>query len=357
MKHIGHLLSAYCLQELSPEETRRVEAHLAECGACRAGRDEVSQGVEWARRLEAIDAPPGLWHQVSTALDERRTPRWRLACAAVAAASLAVVLFRPTPAGPAWEVASLSGDPQVAGRTVTGDARMTAGDRLVTDARSRARVAVGTIGSVQVEPDSRVRLVDGGTRRHRLALERGKLSAFIWAPPGQFVVDTASAVAVDLGCAYTLETDEDGRGWLDVTSGWVAFEWQGRESFVPAGARCATRPRVGPGTPFFADAPGSFQEALSAFDEGRGGLRLLLATARERDALTLWHLLSRTQGTDRGLVCDRLAALVPAPPSADRAATLRGDRAALDAWWDALGFGDTRWWRQWKGAAPGESSE
>jgi hypothetical protein len=202
-----------------------------------------------------------------------------------------------------------------------------------------------------------VRLIDAGRRRHRIALERGKLSAFIWAPPGQFVVDTASAVAVDLGCAYTLETNEDGRGWLEVTSGWVAFEWQGRESFVPAGARCATLPRRGPGTPFFDDAAGSFQEALSVFDEGRGGLQSVLASARGRDALTLWHLLTRTQGADRGLVYDRLAALLPPPPSAGRDAILRGDRSALDAWWNALGFGDTGWWRQWKGPVPGIVSQ
>ena len=29
----------------------------------------------------------------------------------------------------------------------------------------------------------------------------------IWAPPGQFLVDTPSAMAVDLGCSYTLEVD------------------------------------------------------------------------------------------------------------------------------------------------------
>ena len=73
----------------------------------------------------------------------------------------------------------------------------------------------------------------------------------IWAPPRLFFVDTPAGVAADLGCAYTLEVDDHGDGLLHVTSGWVALQLKDRESMVPAGASCATRPGVGPGTPFF----------------------------------------------------------------------------------------------------------
>src|SRR4030095_15328631 len=112
--------------------------------------------------------------------------------------------------------------------------RLTTGDWLVTDDESRAQISVGEIGEVKVEPNSRIRLVQARDKEHRLGLARGKMQAFIWAPPGQFYVDTPSAVAVDLGCSYTLEVNDDGLGLLRVTLGWVAFEWEGRESFVPA---------------------------------------------------------------------------------------------------------------------------
>ena len=39
-----------------------------------------------------------------------------------------------------------------------------------------------------------------------LALARGKMEAFIWAPPRQFFVDTPSAVAVDLGAPDAMTT-------------------------------------------------------------------------------------------------------------------------------------------------------
>src|SRR5256885_9219045 len=45
-------------------------------------------------------------------------------------------------------------------------------------------------------------------------------------------VDTAAGTAVDLGCEYVLNTDEDGLGLLRVTKGWVSFQWKGLESLV-----------------------------------------------------------------------------------------------------------------------------
>src|SRR5436309_715730 len=110
-------------------------------------------------------------------------------------------------------------------------------------------------------------LLDAQTRQpavkpaRRVALERGKLHAFITAPPRLFFVDTPSAEAIDLGCEYTLAVDDAGIGLLHVTLGWVMLERDGRESYVPIGAMCETRPGVGPGTPFFEDASLSFKEA------------------------------------------------------------------------------------------------
>ena len=88
---------------------------------------------------------------------------------------------------------------------------------MVTDDNSRARVDVSTIGQVTIDPNSRMTLVETRDAHHQLALERGTLHATISAPPGQFIVDTPSARATDLGCAYTLHVDEDGSGIIGVT--------------------------------------------------------------------------------------------------------------------------------------------
>jgi len=193
-------------------------------------------------------------------------------------------------------------------------------------------------------------LVRAREDEQRLALEYGTIHALIWAPPAKFVVDTPSARAVDLGCQYTLTVSKDGVGFLSVQTGWVAFQTQKLESFIPAGAACTTHKGRGPDTPHFVDAPEALVKAVAEFDLGGADepLRRALAAARARDALTLWHLLQRTKSQQRGEVFDRFAVLVALPSSVTRETILRGDPSAMDAAWDALHLGDTSWWREWK---------
>ncbi|HEX8719291.1 MAG TPA: hypothetical protein VF736_01485 [Pyrinomonadaceae bacterium] len=262
-------------------------------------------------------------------------------------------------AAPAWRVSRLAGAPRVGAEPVEGRALLAEGEWLETDTHSKAKIEVGRIGFVEVEPGSRVRLVAARLRDHRLALARGALRATIYAPPRLFFVETPSATAVDLGCAYTLTVDDAGGSLLRVTHGWVALALAGRDSIVPAGAVCETRPGVGPGTPFFADASPALRAALATLDFGGepAGVRavaldVVLAEARARDALTLWHLLSRTGGAERGSVFARLAALAPPPPGVTREGALRLDARALKRWrrvLEAAWFeGDPAWRKAWR---------
>jgi translation initiation factor IF-1 len=259
----------------------------------------------------------------------------------------------------AWEVSRLKGTAKLGLGNLGKTGRLALGEWLETDSTSRVRIDVDAIGQVEVEPNTRVRLVETRSDQHRLALARGTIRARIWAPPGDFVVDTPSAVTVDLGCAYTLHVDDMGAGLVRVTMGWVGFEYGGRESFIPAGAMCPTRPGVGPGTPYFRGTSEKFQAALAKLDfekatpEARAtALDVVLHASRKRDALTLWHLLSRVNDTERRHVYDRLAALVPPPKGVTREGVLRLEKPMLDLWWNQLGLGDTSWWRMWERTWP-----
>lgn len=261
-----------------------------------------------------------------------------------------------------WEVAQMDGQPRIESASTStrleGVGRLAVGQTLTTDHQSRARLDVSTIGQITVDPNTRVRLVATREGRHELALARGTLHAFISAPPGQFVVNTPSSKATDLGCVYTLHVDEDGSGLLSVAAGWVAFEYKGRESFVPARASSRTDPEFGPGTPRYDDVDEAFQNALERFDYDRNrsakasGLAYVLEHARPKDAMTLWHLISRTERADREAVVSALEKLAPMPLGVTRDAIVNLDRAALDLWWDALGLQDASWWRMWKGPYP-----
>jgi hypothetical protein len=237
--------------------------------------------------------------------------------------------------GQTWEVARLAGTPTIGANQIEGSGRLAVGEWLETDSSSRAKINVADIGQVDIGPNSRVRLVGTRSTEHRLALQRGRLHAFINAPPRLFIVETPSATAIDLGCSYTLEVDDAGRSILHVTSGWVALERKGRESIVPAGAICVTQPGRGPGTPYFDDASARFREALSRLDFQNGGakaLSVVLAESREYDTLTLWHLLSRVSGAERNRVYERMASLITPPQGVTREGVLRLDKGMLDLW-------------------------
>ena len=262
-----------------------------------------------------------------------------------------------------WNVASIEGQPQIGNGFVRRgqQASLRVGQILQTDAASRATVSSDDLGEVKIDPNSRIKLMQSDDNRKRIQLDVGRIHAMIWAPPGQFVVDTPSAVAVDLGCAYTLEVAPDGSGTIRTSMGWVGFHSNGHDSFIPAGAMCPTKPGAGPGTPYFEDASNEMKGALRELDFADGSqesreaaLRLALAQARPRDGLSLWHLLFRTEGQDRVLVYERFRELVPPPAGVTRDGVLRLQSTMMDAWWNELGLGDISLWRYWEqgGTAP-----
>jgi hypothetical protein len=256
-----------------------------------------------------------------------------------------------------WGLTLVTGRPHVDGRPLDGQARqaqLAIGQTLETDASSRARLEVPGVGYVQIDPRTRVRLLGTGAKAHRLSLAGGVLHATIFAPPGTFFIETPAGVAIDLGCVYSVEVGPEGDGLITVQVGWVGFQQGGRESFIPQGAFCAIRMRNGPGTPCFLDSSAGFRNALTTFDTSGAprdqvrALRTLLAEARARDAVTLWHLLERAPPEARSRVLARLQALVPAAAAVATTRVLAGERKALEELWDRLDLGPIALWRQWR---------
>lgn len=374
-------LDDYVDDTLSIAEARQVHAHLAGCPACRARLDAL-QALRARTAALPRELPPSreLWTEIqleigrigarARAADETAAPAdsegaptdsrvaalpasvastLRLARFLTPLAIAAGVTFlltlaeRTLASGPGWSVAAVSGTPRLNSKAVEREARFRLGQVLETDAAARAKVAVGTIGEVTVDSNSRLRLVGMSATNHRLNLQQGSMHAMIWAPPRLFFVDTPSATAVDLGCEYTLTVDANGDGELHVLTGYVALEHGTREAIVPRGLKCLTRRRDGPGTPFAANASAELRAALTRFDfdraAGATALPEILARAQTDDAVTLWHLLARTTDQARADVYDTLARLVAPPPGVTRAGILAGDTAMRRAWGTELGIG------------------
>ncbi len=242
--------------------------------------------------LPLVEAPQSVWDAIEVAMREgeygsaRQLPRWRVAVAAAAIFLVAAGIY--------W-------------------LRVRQAGWIETSASASANLRIGDIGTVEMGPSTRLRVVVDRADKHRLRLERGTIYARIAAPPRMFLVDTKSGTAIDLGCEYALTMEEGGSGVLRVTKGWVAFQWKAFESLVPAGAKCRIKPVEGPDVPYFEDAAPEFVQSVE-----QGALTSMLDSARVRDTLTLWHLLSRVAPADRARVYDRISSLTPLPAGLSR---------------------------------------
>ena len=366
--HIAHLLQDYLDGALTPAERQRVEGHLSTCPACQAEHDALaSVRVAVGALPRSLEPPRDLWPEIEARLSEplledavagleqrrngpaRRASRqpaqpprrarfrpWHaVALAAVLIVGASAWWLVPRLGTPAWEVARLDGTPRVGETQLAETGKLHRGQWLETDDQSRAALDIGVIGTVEVEPNTRLQLVEANPREHRLALEAGTIHARIWAPPRLFFVETPSALAIDLGCTYTLHVDSTGGSLLHVTSGYVELQHDERTSVVPAGSMCLTRPGLGPGTPFDEDASEAFRQALNRLDFEEGGadaLTALLAEARPEDTATLWRLIYEIDPSERGRLYDRLVELVPPPDGITREAVLLADLDAIQAW-------------------------
>jgi Putative zinc-finger len=359
--HVRRLLLGFVHGELDEAKAKRVSLHLTGCADCRRRQQEIAAVAERLGALPRDSAPPELWAAVARAtarerdVSSRRTGRiarpLALAAAAVFALLAGGLVWRSLRSGRSgWEVERTSGTPRIGAHPLGPAGTLRVGQWLSTDASSGARLSSNMVGEVVAGPRTRLRLLASRRDEQRLLLAEGTLEVHIWAPPRVFFVESPSATAIDLGCEYRMNVDENGSGLLHVTMGWVELEHGGIGVIVPVGAMCEIRAGRGPGTPFSEKTSASFRSALSRWDSDHDGKAFaeLLGEATPADAITLWHLITQVAASQRETVYDRLAALVPPPPGVTRGGILEGNSKMLDAWWDVFGPEQSSWLRFWR---------
>ena len=172
--------------------------------------------------------------------------------------------------------------------------RLAKGESISTDAQSQARLNLNDVGEVEIEPNTKLSVLAIRPDEQRLALDHGTIHALIWAPPGP--VRRKYAVGANGGSRLPVhaESGSDGVGLVEVSVGWVAFENEGRESFIPAGAACLTRPGKGPGIPYYQDASARTDQRDPSVRRGCGP-----AAYRRRS----WKKPAREMQSASGICC------------------------------------------------------
>ncbi len=261
-----------------------------------------------------------------------------MAAGSVASSALPTTTCNKDSDGPGLAFELIAGEPARCGEGAAPKlGKLPTGVWLTTPKGTRVRMVVATLGQVDVEPESRLRVLATSDKEHRLELARGAIHAVIDAPPRLFFVQTRSAIAIDLGCEYTLAVDDLGNGRLSVKTGFVELAVPAPtgqsplSSLVPKGASAALIDGRGPGLPVWDREPEAVKSAAGRVDANPAdaqALDALLEGLGSRDTLTLVHLLPRVTRDGREKVMARLAAIEPLAAEL-RARAVDGDAEAL----------------------------
>lgn len=295
----------------------------------------------------------------------RRRLLWALA-ASISACTLALagwLQYRLSwPADAAWPVLASAGT--VTGLDTGRRAVLSVGEEIGTGQDGVVRLRIARIGELRLAPESRIRLEETRSGRHRLRLLQGELHARVWAPPQQFGMTLPGAELWDLGCEFVVRSDASGNGMLIVRSGWVLLDDGIGEVLVPQGGQVRLAAGAPVGTPHDLGASADFVAALrevdaraATIDASDPAVLRLVRQARAEDAISLLSLLQRQPRLAQGPLFDRLREALPQAGVVTRAAVVRGERAALQPWWDALPYPRAKqWWWQWRDAWPSDGS-
>src|SRR6516164_7340011 len=119
----------------------------------------------------------------------------RLAAAAVILLAAVISFFLPSmrvaapPSGPSWDVANLEGAPQIGSWSIAPNqsaAKLYVGQTLTTNSSSRAALSEDHLGQIQVDPNSRVRLLQSGPNHKRPPPGRATPPPPLGGAPGRF---------------------------------------------------------------------------------------------------------------------------------------------------------------------------
>lgn len=325
-----------------------LEEHLQGCTNCKKILEESLLLIEKVSTLPGnINPDTDLWHEINRRIKTTSVPdkpslgtkqrdrrfflNYAMPTLAAAMVIVAILYFMniiripqsSSPTSPIkielgtyWDISKVKGNPRAGDRPINEIDSVKVGSWIQTDDSSRALLKVAGIGSIIIEPNSKVWITKSDSGEHRISLDFGTIDANITAAPKTFFVDTKSAVAVDLGCSYTFSVDTNGDGLLYVKDGLVSLQSGKRESIVPAGKFCITREGIGPGTPYAKNTSPELKKALMEFDFKNGGeesVNVILRTAKKEDAVTLVNIIPRLEKDIQVRVYDRACLLAPPP--------------------------------------------
>lgn len=215
-----------------------------------------------------------------------------------------------------WKLIDVQGNVTINGKPASQVDALSIGDWIETDELSSATINIPDIGTITLEPGTKIRLVQSDDDKKKIELQYGMLNSDTRASKSNLYINSDKTTAIDFGGVFSFAVDKNGEGLIFVQDGSVKVKSDNRDAIIPTGQFCYVMTNLGPGTPFSKDASKEFRKSLMQYDFYNGGAEAFasaFSSAGFTDAISLVNLIPTVPGNDRVAVFNKISNYV-APP-------------------------------------------
>lgn len=215
--------------------------------------------------------------------------------------------------GAAWEFNRL----RIGASTPEKTGEFAENDILETNAVSRVEIKIPDVGSVFLEPDSKIQRLPSD----KISLINGVVNAIKTGAQKPLTIEVPQAEIKDyfLGGKFTVYTGEDLVTVFSVQEGWTEVKKGEVDALVLSNHTCRIIPDSGLGLPYLNTSSEDFVQAINAYCFSNPGneeaLISILTKADVKNCVTLWNLMHRVTRKQRDMVIYTIFGLLGAPPA------------------------------------------
>jgi hypothetical protein len=246
---------------------------------------------------------------------------------------IAVILIANLGSNVPWQLNGVQGQFKVNGRILTGG-ELNNDDILETFSNS-AVIMIPEMGQVSLNPWNKIQKKSS----YNLLLSKGDLTAENKNAEESFTaqVFNSEIKCAGTGVAYKLKINNDNTADLTVSNGRAIVTGNKLESVVTPGLICRISEK-GPEIPMSLNSSEETKKAfeLLSYYNDQDALNKVLNQSGLAEGISLWHLLKRITGDNRGAVFNKLYSLYPPPKGVDQESILRLKEEALNRWFNQI---------------------
>ncbi len=246
---------------------------------------------------------------------------------------IAVIIIANLGSNVPWQLSGVQGQFKVNGKLLASD-ELNNDDILETFSNSVV-IMIPEMGQVSLNPWSKIQKKGS----YNFLLSKGNITAENKNAAESFIaqVFTSDIKCAGTGVAYKIEINNDNTAELNVSKGRAIVTSNKLESIVIPGFICRIREK-GPEIPMILNSSEEVKKALEllSYYNDQDALNEILNLSGLADGISLWHLLKRIPGDNRGAVFNKLYSLYPLPKGIDQESILRLKEEALNKWFNQI---------------------